>query len=114
MSLTPFALDTRPGHTALTIDGTVIDDPAAVTLQAAAGQVPLLTVHTTADGSITGEGIVQAVREPTPEEIHAAVLDVLTNVDVTALEALCQAKVQAGRRDPYRVAVETLVEMARG
>jgi len=114
MSLTAFTIDAHPGSAALTVGGQPVEVLSAVLQLGGRETVPVLTIHHAGDGTVTGEGVVQVVREPTPEEIHAAALDVLAHVDVTALEALCTAKVQAGRRDPYRVAVETLVEMARG
>lgn len=114
MSLTQFSVTARPGALSLLLDGVDVEGVAGVVLQAGGDGVPTLTVHHLGEGPIVGEGIVQVVRDPTPEEVNAAALDVLSRVDVTALEALCTAKVQAGRRDPYRVAVETLVEMARG
>ena len=114
MSLTAFTIDARPGHAALTVGGEPVEALSAVLQLGGPDTVPVLTIHHATEGTAVGEGVVQVVRDPTPEEVNAAVLDVLSRVDVTALEALCTAKVRAGRRDPYRVAVETLVEMARG
>ena len=114
MSLTAFTIDARPGHAAVTVAGQPVEALSAVLQLAGPDTVPVLTVHHAGEGTVTGEGVVQVVRDPTQTEIDAAALDVLSRVDVTTLEAICTAKVQAGRRDPYRVAVETLVEMARG
>ena len=114
MSLTAFAIDARPGRTALTVAGQPVEVVSAVLQLGGPDTVPVLTIHHAGEGTVTGEGVVQVVRDPTPEEVNAAALDVLSQVDVPALEAICTAKVRAGRRDPYRVAIETLVEMARG
>lgn len=114
MALTQFSVTARPGALALLLDGVDVEGVAGVVLQAGGDAVPTLTVHHIGEGPVVGEGIVQVVRDPTPEEIDAAALDALARVDVAALEARCEAKVRAGRRDPYRVAVETLAEMARG
>lgn len=114
MSLTAFTIDARPGHAAVTVGGQPVEALSAVLQLGGPDTVPVLTIHHAGEGTVAGEGVVQVVRDPTQAEIDAAALDVLSRVDVTALEAICTAKVQAGRRDPYRVAVETLVEMARG
>lgn len=112
--LTPFTLAAEAGATALTIAGRPVDGVMSAVIQTGGPDtVPVLTVQYASTGTIEGEGIVQVVRDPTPQEINAAALDVLSRVDPAELEARCETKIRAGRRDPYRVALEVLTEMAR-
>lgn len=111
MGLAAFAVTTTPTGAVVRVNDTEV--PAArVLVDSNPGGLPTLTVWTTA--TVTGEGVVQVVRDPTPAEIDTAAVEALRRVDVAELTAVCEAKVRAGRRDPYTVALETLVEMADG
>ncbi len=109
--MTAFTVTTTPTGTTVRV-GEVEVPAARVVVDSNPGGLPTLTVWTTA--TVTGEGVVQVVRDPTPAEIDAAAVEALRRIDVAELTAVCEAKVRAGRRDPYTVALETLVEMADG
>ncbi len=114
MSLTAFSLTARPGAVSLMLDGVDVEGVAGVVLQAGGDALPSLTVHHVGAGTVVGDAVVTVVREPTAAEIDAAALDAISRIDAGQFAALCEAKVRAGRRDPYRVALEVLREMADG
>ena len=106
-----FTVTATPTGTVLRVDGTEVL-VSRVVVDSNPGGLPTLTVW--AETTVTGEGIVQVVRAPTQAEIDVAAADALRRVDAAEFTAVCEAKVRAGRRDPYQVALETLVEMADG
>ena len=69
MSLTAFTIDARPGGAALTVGGQQVEALSAVLQLGGPDTVPVLTIHHAGEGTVTGEGVVQVVREPTPEEL---------------------------------------------
>lgn len=113
MSLARFTLSATPSGPRVTVNGQTI--PAArVVLESAEHEVPRLSVWTTGDGQVQGDGVVQVVREPTAQEVDDAALDAIARVDQVEFERRCAQAVASGRRDPYRVALEVLAAMARG
>jgi hypothetical protein len=76
------------------------------------GGVPVVSLWT--DVEVTAAGVVQVMRDPTPQEIDQAARDALSRIDQDAFTRACEAKVRAGRRDPYRVALEVVREMTDG
>lgn len=111
MGLPVFTVTTTPTGAVVRVNDTDVPVTRAV-MDSNPGGLPTLTLW--ADTTVTGEGIVQLVRDPTPAEIDTAAVEALRRVDVAELTAVCEAKVRAGRRDPYAVALETIVEMADG
>lgn len=112
MALTDFTIHATPGETTVTVDGAPVR--ASRVAFDADGGMPVVTVWAAGDATIEGHGIVQVAREPTPAEIDAAAFDALAKVDPGELERRASVKVRAGRRDVYKVVLETLQEMARG
>lgn len=103
-------------HSVCVIDGVdVSDHVTAIGIAIDSGARPVITVRTSLPGTITGDGLVQVVNPPTREQIDDAAIAALERIDVDELGRRCAAAVrQSGRRDPYKVCLETIVEMARG
>jgi len=112
MALTQFTIHATAGETTVTVDGTTV--AAGRVVFEADNTIPTVTIWTAGDATVTGEGVVQFVRDPTQDEIDAAAVAVLGRVDVGELERRATAKVRGGRQDVYRVVLETLREMADG
>lgn len=82
-------------------------------VEISAGTVPTVTVvsPTTA---ISVEGVLQVVNEPDEHLIRDTAKQLLLSVDPVLLETECQARVRAGRNDPWRVFLEVLEEQLDG
>ena len=109
--MTGFRVTVTPEGPVVSVEGTPVPVTRTV-IDSNPGGLPTLTLW--ADVSIVGEGVVHVVRDPTPVELDRAAIEAIRRVDVAEFTAACEAKVRAGRFDPYRVALETLVEMADG
>lgn len=113
MSLAKFHVTASPGELRVRVNAQEI--PAAkVLIEADFQQVPTLAVWAPGAVSLAGEGVVQVVRDPTAEEIDQAAVGAIARIDREQFAQTCQAKISRGRRDPWQVALETLVEMADG
>lgn len=108
----PFTIDATPGGVRLTVAGQ--DVPAGrVVLDAAAGQVPQVTVWPTGTVALEGEGVVHVAVDPSFEDVTAAAQDLIDHVDVQAFTQACQARLRGGERDPFAVALAVLKDAVR-
>lgn len=108
MGLAHFTIKTSPGNTAVEVNGDPVD-AQRVLIDSTPGGIPQVTVVHNATAEIAGEGVVHVVAEPTNTQ---AVQDWLATIDPGALEAECYTRIQAGQREPYRVALQVLREFA--
>jgi|SRR5690625_209884 len=108
MSLAKYTINATPGDTTVTVNGEPVV-ARQIFFEATPDGIPRITLVQGTTASIEGEGIVQVATEQTDLE---AVKEWLHSVNPEALEAECQKRIQAGRRDPYRVALEVLIEGA--
>lgn len=113
--MTGFTITTNPdGSAGVVIDGQDVSDRVRhVIVDMPAGQVPTVTMLAVAPQSITGDAIVTVIDPPTVQQVDEAALAALERINVQLLSDRCAEKVRAGRRDPYRVCLETIVEMCR-
>lgn len=115
MSLGTFAITTSPAGTDVTVHGQPFDATRAV-LEMTAGDAPVLTIwQPHAAGTVTGEGVIQVVRDPTPAEVDAAAAQALRRVDVTEVARRVRERIRhTPGADPFAATVEVLAEMADG
>lgn len=113
MTLARFTIDATPGGVSLAVDGRPI--PAGrVVLDAQAGQIPVLTVWPTGPVRLEGDGIVQVATDPSPADVDAAAVEAINRIPLDEFTAACQARLRAGARDPFEVALTVIKEMADG
>ena|SRR5690625_512963 len=108
MSLAKYTINAAPGDTTVTINGESIV-ARQIFFETTPDGIPRVTLVQPATAVVEGEGVVHVATEQTDLE---AVKEWLHSVNPEALEAECQKRIQAGRRDPYRVALEVLIEGA--
>lgn len=109
MGLASFEIDAKPGASTVTVNGETVN-ATRVVVDVVPAQIPQVTVFQAGETTISGVGVVTVVSEPSDGE---AIVAWLAEINPEALEQECQARVRAGRRDPYRVALEVLREYAQ-
>ncbi|MBO9555606.1 hypothetical protein [Cellulomonas sp.] len=114
MSLASIAITAQPGEHAILVDGQEVEAVRAV-LEIGEGQIPTLTAWVTGAGTITAEGVVQIVRDPTAQEIDQAAVAALRRLDATDVAARVQQRLRiTPRADPYQTTLDVIVELADG
>lgn len=102
----------RPGDTRIAIDGEVLPDVEAVTVQAARGQIPTITVVHQAGVTMSGTVDVVHVVEPSQKDVMTVAAEWLSELDPVALRDAVEKRALTMRDDPFRVALEVLRDAA--
>ena len=98
---TPFTLTTTPDHATVIVDGVDLSgDVSAVELTIAPGQPAHLILHVPTTGTVSAEGVVTVVREPTDDELRERLASWLGEVDPAAVDAAVRPRL-SHMRDSY-------------
>ncbi|MBF0724082.1 hypothetical protein [Sanguibacter inulinus] len=111
---TPFTLTTTPDHTTVVLDGVDLSgDVEAVELSIAPGRPAHLILHIPTTGTISGEGAVTVVREPTDDELRERLASWLGELDPVAVDAAVRPRLR-GMRDSYAEHVLAILRESLG
>lgn len=98
---TPFTLTTAPDGTTVIVDGVDLSsDVSAVELTIAPGQPAHLILHVPTTGTVSGEGVVTVVREPTDDELRERLAAWLEELNPEAVDAAVRPRL-TNMRDSY-------------
>ena len=89
------------------------DRVTGLAMVARSGELPKLTLELRGEGTLEGEGIVDVIRDARPEDLRAAVLEWLSEIDPDQLaeEAMREAPMTAS---PVELVLAALQRMAAG
>lgn len=104
---TPFTLTTAPDGTTVIVDGVDLsDDVSAVELTIAPGKPAHLVLHVPTTGTVSAEGVVTVVREPTDDELRERLASWLGELDAAAVYAAVRPRL-TNMRDSYAMSLRS-------
>lgn len=111
---TPFTLTTAPDGTTVIVDGVDLSgDVSAVELTITPGQPAHLVLHVPTTGTVSAEGVVTVVREPTDDELRERLASWLGELDPVAVDAAVSPRLR-GMRDSYAEHVLAILQESLG